>query len=188
MATPQTPDASDEPEDVSPGGDGSLLKRVLKPGKERGPQALKTPSPLCEITLRLREENAATQTNVVWPRQHHGAEQPPGLPPQLRVGVETMRLGEVARITHVDFDETPSVRHTYDVEVLDWDEALVMNSVTKRIVKRPPIQAWREPRALDRVVVRGFLGGRGLRAAICRLAGPEFNCPSNKWIMAPRRR
>jgi len=69
-----------------------------------------------------------------------------------------MRLGEVARITHVDFDQTPSVRHTYDVEVLDWDEALVMNSVTKRIVKRPPIQAWREPRALDRVVVRGFLG------------------------------
>ena len=77
----------------------------------------------------------------------------------MRVGVETMRLGEVARITHVDFDETPSVRTTFDVEVIGWDEALVMNSVTKRIVKRPPIQAWREPRGLDRVVVRGFLGG-----------------------------
>ena len=43
-------------EDVSPGGDGSLLKRVLKPGKESGPQALTTPSPLCEITMRVREE------------------------------------------------------------------------------------------------------------------------------------
>ena len=158
MATPQASDASEAEEDVSPGGDGSLLKTILKQGKERGPQALTTPSPLCEITMRVREENAATQTTVVWPRQHHGAEQPPGLPPQLRVGVETMRLGEVARITHVDFDQTPSVRTTFDVEVVTWDEALVMNSVTKRIVKRPPIQAWREPRALDRVVVRGFLG------------------------------
>ena len=159
MASQPAPGASEAEEDVSPGGDGSLLKRVLKRGKESGPQALTTPSPLCEITMRVREESAATQTNVVWPRQHHGAEQPPGLPPQLRVGVETMRLGEVARITHVDFDQTPSVRTTFDVEVIDWDEALVMNNVTKRIVKRPPIQAWREPRALDRVAVRGFLGG-----------------------------
>ena len=58
-------DASDPEEDVSPGGDGSLLKTILKPGKESGPQALTTPSPLCEITMRVREENAATQTSVM---------------------------------------------------------------------------------------------------------------------------
>ena len=61
MASPQAPDASEAEEDVSPGGDGSLLKTILKQGKKNGPQALNMPSPLCEITLRVREESAATQ-------------------------------------------------------------------------------------------------------------------------------
>lgn len=148
-----------EPLDVSPGGDGSLVKEVLKEGMAGGPQALTTPSPLCEITLRVRADHESKQTPVVWPRQHHGAISPPGLPAQLRVGIETMRLHEVARLTHVDHSRTPAATRTYDVEVVDWDEALVLDTVTKRIVRRPGVEAWREPRELDRVVVRGVLGG-----------------------------
>ena len=155
----QAPDASDAEEDVSPGGDGSLLKTILKPGKERGPQAANDAvAALRNYDARARR-NAATQTTVVWRQQHHGRRSNHQV--CLHNYASASRrcgLGEVARITHVDFDETPSVRATFDVEVLDWGEALMINGGTKRIVKRPPIQAWREPRALDRVVVRGFLG------------------------------
>ena len=41
--------------DVSPKGDGSLLKVCAKAGAAKGPQDLRTPTPLCRVEVAVRQ-------------------------------------------------------------------------------------------------------------------------------------
>lgn len=153
-------DAS-EIHDVSPAADGSLLKQVTTAGEDAGPQQLATPSPLCDVEAKVRtlRPKQSEPRAVTW--RGDGADPPADdLPAALRAGLETMRLGEVAKVTVVDAERDTAVE--YELEVLDWVEELDCDrerpkAATKRTVSRPPLMSWREPRNLDEVRVVGAL-------------------------------
>mmetsp|Transcript_7299 Transcript_7299/g.21568 ORF Transcript_7299/g.21568 Transcript_7299/m.21568 type:complete len:589 (-) Transcript_7299:21-1787(-) len=144
--------------DISPNQDGTLLKIVLRAGAERGPQRLRKPNPLCACTLRLKRLPDGAFRDVAWPGERRKPSMP--LPTRLRTAIETMRHGEVAKISLVD-KEDPLRPETFEVVLEDWVEemdcVLERGGAVKVISRRAPLVAWREPKPMDEVTVRGHL-------------------------------